>query len=109
MTKKLIRDKIPEIIKNKQNSKKKHIGYIEATNNETFYDYLKQKLLEEVNEFIKADNFDNMIEELADINEVLDTIYKFNNIDIKTVKNIQTQKFKEKGGFEKRIIWEFEE
>ena len=63
--KKLIRDKIPEIIEksdNKQNSKHKHIGYTKETDDGVFYNYLKQKLLEEVNEFIKADSFDNVIE-----------------------------------------------
>ncbi|MDR2526795.1 MAG: nucleoside triphosphate pyrophosphohydrolase [Rickettsiales bacterium] len=98
--KKLIRDKIPEIMI-LQN--KKPIIEICKNNNE-FYEYLKQKLNEEVGEFINTDKKQEQIEGMADIFEVINNICEFNKISKSEIENIRIKKFKERGGFEKRII-----
>ena len=97
---KLVRDKIPEIIESQGKIATTKI----AKNEEEYYKYLKNKLLEEVNEFIEATESKHIIEELADVLEVLDAIYDFNKIDKKIIQEVKTKKFNERGGFKKKII-----
>ncbi|MDP3014970.1 MAG: nucleoside triphosphate pyrophosphohydrolase [bacterium] len=94
---KLVRDKIPEIIKNKGEECKIHIA-----DNEEYWQKLKEKLQEEIDEFMKAEN----IEELADISEVMDAIYSHKRFDKKKIETAKKKKIKERGGFKKRIILE---
>ena len=70
---KLVRDKVPDIIESTGSGCKFHIA-----TDEEFLLKLKEKLLEEAQEF-----FDNpCVEELADIQEVLDTISQIHYWDV---------------------------
>ena len=69
---KLVRDKIPEIIKRNNQIPKTHIA-----DDIEYWEKLKEKLQEETSEFIKDNNED----ELADILEILYAICDFKNID----------------------------
>ena len=90
---KLVRDKIPDYLKRKGISFEERIASDEEYRIELF-----KKLQEEIKEFSEA----NDIEELADILEVIDAIKKLPEFD--NVTEVKNKKFKEKGGFEKRII-----
>jgi len=92
---KLIRDRIPEIIVEKGQIPVTHIA-----EEKEYWEKLKDKLLEEVNEFIK----DNNKEELSDILEVIDSICKFKGYDLEKIKKIQEKKKLKRGSFDKRII-----
>ena len=92
---KLVRDKIPEIIKQKGLNHLTHIA-----NNEEYWQKLKEKLKEEVDELLEEDNE----EELADILEVIHAIYDFKNIDKEKLENIRKKKTEERGEFKERII-----
>lgn len=92
---KLIRDKIPEIISGKGEILKTHIA-----EEKEYWEKLKEKLLEETNEFLEDSNK----EELADILEVIDSICKFKGYAMKDIKNIQEKKRLKRGGFDKGII-----
>lgn len=94
---KLVRDKIPEIIKQKGGTAIIHI----ATQKE-YWEKLKEKLGEEVKEF-KAEP---SIEELADILEVVDAIIEFKKFSKARLKQVKKDKKRERGGFKKRIILE---
>ncbi len=94
---KLVRDRIPEIIKKAGEIPVTHI----APDTE-YWQKLKEKLGEEVEEFLKEENE----EELADILEIIDAICEFRKIDKKTLKNLQEKKNKERGGFKDKIILE---
>ena len=94
---KLIRDKIPEILKEKNITPIIHIA-----DNEEYWEKLKQKLTEEVQEFLTEQN----IEELADILEVIDAICDFKNFNKQELIHIKHQKSNKKGYFKKRIILE---
>lgn len=94
---KLVRDKIPKIIKAKGEKPIVHVAE-EAE----YWEKLKEKLLEEVNEFRENENK----EEITDILEVVDAICEFKNYNKKELKLIKKKKKKEKGGFKKRIILE---
>lgn len=94
---KLVRDKIPEIIKAD--------GQIPITHTASKKEYqqkLLEKLQEEVLEFLKEQN----TEELADILEVINAICKLKNINPEKLQKIKQQKIKKRGGFKKRIILE---
>jgi predicted house-cleaning noncanonical NTP pyrophosphatase (MazG superfamily) len=94
---KLVRDKIPEIIKSKGEKIK-----IRIADDKEYWEELKKKLKEEVDEFISSEE----PEELADIYEVLHAIYDFKKIDKKFLAELREKKAKERGRFEKKIILE---
>ncbi|MGV8131420.1 MAG: nucleoside triphosphate pyrophosphohydrolase [Candidatus Pacearchaeota archaeon] len=95
--KKLVRDNIPEIIKNKGEKPK----FYQASQKE-YEKELYKKLIEEVKEF----NENHSKEEFADILEVLDAIGKFKSFNKKEIIKIKDKKAKSKGKFDKRIILE---
>ncbi|MCK4635876.1 MAG: nucleoside triphosphate pyrophosphohydrolase [Candidatus Moranbacteria bacterium] len=92
---KLVRDKIPEIIKSNGENPITHIA-----DEEEYNEALMNKLHEEVTEFLE----DPSLEELADIIEVLNAICAFKNIDLTKLEEVQERKFEECGGFEEDII-----
>ena len=94
---KLVRDKIPETIKRKGETPIFHIA------DETeYWQKLKEKLLEEVEEFQK----DESIEEIADILEVLEAIVDYKKFDQKEIQMIKNKKAEDRGKFKERIILE---
>lgn len=94
---KLVRDKIPEIIKQKGGNAITHIA-----NNDEFWQKLLEKLNEEVAEFQKENN----PEELADILEVIYTLAAAKNITPEQLENMRKNKEKDRGGFKDKIILE---
>ena len=94
---KLVRDKIPEILG------KKGIQSVTRTieGGEYFAELLK-KLEEEVREFIK----DNNEEELADIYEVLGAIIEEKGFTREAIEAIRLKKLADRGGFKDKIFLE---
>ena len=92
---KLVRDKIPGIIK--ESGK---IPIVHIAEEEEYWEKLKEKLIEEVNEFLKENND----EEISDILEVIDAICKFKKFDKKEIDKMQKQKAEKRGRFDKKII-----
>ena len=66
---------------------------------------MREKLEEEVKEFLSADEKDK-IEEIADILEVLYAICDARGVSREKIEEIRAQKAQERGGFQKRIILE---
>lgn len=98
---KLIRDKIPEIIDSN--------GEIAITKVLSSNDYKKElykKLLEEANEVINAGTTDDVLEELADVFEVIRSIAELNNRSFDDIVVIANKKRLKRGGFQKRIFLE---
>ncbi len=94
---KLVRDKVPEVIRSKGGKCTTRIA-----DEREFQEKLRWKLREEVEEFIEAQNE----EELADLLEVIDAIIEFKKLDRKKTELIKSKKAEERGRFEKRIILE---
>ena len=92
---KLVRDKIPEIIKENKQFPITHIA-----DHEEYWGKLKEKLTEEVDEFLKDSNE----EEIVDILEVIDYICKFKKFDKHKIGEIKKQKAEERGGFDGKVI-----
>ena len=94
---KLVRDKIPEIIKKKELTPVTHIA-----EDKEYWKKIKEKLREEVDEFLNESNK----EELSDILEVIYAICKFKNFDKEELEDIRKKKVEERGGFKDKIILE---
>ena len=92
---KLVRDKIPEIILQKGG---KPVAHVADANK--YWEKLKEKLQEEVAEFIK----DETMEEIADILEVVEAISAYKGFDALELQTVKHKKAEERGKFEKRII-----
>jgi len=92
---KLVRDKIPEYIRKKGGNPITHIA-----DDAEYWQKLKEKLIEEMEEFKKDEN----IEEFADLLEVIDAIADYKKFDRNEVKNVREKKAAERGKFEDRII-----
>jgi len=94
---KLVRDKIPDIIKQKKGVPLTHIA-----DNEEYWQKLKEKLQEEIKEFIEAES----AEEMADILEVIDAVIDFKKFDRDELQKVKNIKAEERGRFENKIILE---
>jgi len=92
---KLVRDKIPAVIKANGGKCEVHVA-----TKEEFVPMLTQKLLEEVEELIE----NPCAEEIGDVLEVIETIARLNNISLDEIKLAKINKKQERGGFNKRII-----
>lgn len=92
---KLVRDKIPTIIKKKGGVPVTHIA-----NDREYWQKLKEKFHEEVQEFLK----DGSAEELADVLEVIDAVCAYRKFNKRKLETLKIKKRKERGGFTKRII-----
>ena len=101
---KLVRDNIPDIIK--QNGE---TPVTRILNDDEYKEELYKKLIEEANEVIESKDSNSTLEELADVLEVLKAIAKLNNSDLNDVIKIGDQKRIKRGGFEKRIFLEKKE
>ena len=95
--KKLVRDKIPDIIIRGG----RRIRMRQAADDE-MAGFLKQKFYEEAEEFFSS----GKKEELADVLQVLYAMSEFYNFGISELEEIRKRKLEERGDFSKRIILE---
>ena len=94
---KLVRDKIPEIIKESGHKPSTHTAV------DTEYEVkLNEKLKEEVEEYLESERN----EELADILEAINAICQLKGLDKNELEEIRQRKADEKGRFAKKIILE---
>ncbi len=96
---KLVRDKIPEILKRKNANPE-----IEILDDSIYFEKLNEKLLEECNEVIEASNKNSKIEEIADVLEVIMAMAKVLNVSFEYIENIRLKKLHNRGGFEKKVF-----
>ena len=94
---KLVRDKIPEIIREKGDKPFTHTA-LDAE----YKVKLNEKLKEEVEEYLESETS----EELADILEIIYAICQLKGLDKKELEEIRKRKADEKGGFDKKTILE---
>lgn len=99
---KLIRDKIPEIIKKNGASPK-----IFVLNDEQFKSALKEKLIEEAKELLEAKTNDEILNELSDVLQLLESIALNNDTTFLEVEKQKEKKKMERGGFDKKLFLEY--
>ncbi|MFI5712645.1 nucleoside triphosphate pyrophosphohydrolase [Kribbella sp. NPDC051620] len=96
---KLIRDRIPDLIRANGEDP---ITYVAAA--AEYRQRLRDKLLEEVDEFLTADST-AAIEELADVLEVVYAIAADLGTDRATLEQLRQAKAEERGAFTERLVW----
>jgi predicted house-cleaning noncanonical NTP pyrophosphatase (MazG superfamily) len=92
---KAIRDKIPEIIQ-----KDGHSCNVETLSDEKFLEQLEKKLSEELAEYQKDKN----PEELADILEVVYRVAQLKGVSKEELEKVRIKKSEQRGGFEKNLF-----
>ena len=92
---KIVRDKIPEIIREQG---KVSVTYVAVP--EEAYQRLKSKLEEEITEFQQSDN----PTELADLLEVIYALADHLGLNKEKLEEIRRKKYLERGGFKERIV-----
>ena len=100
MYKKLVRDNIPDIIRNNNEEPITRV----LSDNEYKIE-LEKKLYEEYNEVINSENNDR-IEELADMLEVMISLAELENKTFDDIEKVRILKKEKRGGFSKKIYLE---
>lgn len=94
---KLVRDKIPEIIENNNETCKTRI-----LSDEEYLFELNEKIQEELQEYLESGD----IEELADLEEVLRAILNAKGCSYDDFEKIRMEKVEKRGAFKERIFLE---
>ncbi len=92
---KLVRDRIPEIIRAAGGQCE-----TEVLAESAYLELLEQKLQEELTEYLES----REPEELADLLEVMQAVAAARGISWETVLSVQADKRQARGGFQKRIL-----
>ena len=95
---KLVRDRIPFIISSQGKECRTRI-----LDSEEYTEELKVKLNEEVEEYTKADNDQEALEELADMLEVIRALAEAHGSTWAELENIRADKVEARGGFQERV------
>ena len=95
--KKLVRDKIPEIIK-----KNNETPITRVLNDEEYLKELNIKIQEELKEYLESGD----VEELADLEEVLRAILDVKKVTYEDFEKIRKNKVEKRGAFKDKIYLE---
>ncbi|MGI0483281.1 acyl-CoA dehydrogenase family protein [Geminocystis sp. CENA526] len=95
---KLVRDKIPEIINTNHSQ-----CQVKQLNIHEYKQALKDKLIEESQEVFQADE-SNLMEEIADVYEVIEALISVYNLDKKEIQKVKENKAQVKGKFQKKLL-----
>ncbi|WP_436371771.1 nucleoside triphosphate pyrophosphohydrolase [Cytobacillus sp. BC1816] len=96
---KLVRDRIPEIIA--ETGKNYSTRILDQSE---FIQELKKKSIEELDEYLNANNDEEAIEELSDLLEVVHALAETHGASIEKVEELRRHKAKERGGFKEKIL-----
>jgi predicted house-cleaning noncanonical NTP pyrophosphatase (MazG superfamily) len=99
MTTKLIRDRIPEIAAARGQQLTVHVA---GTNEMT--GLLYEKLDEEALEVSEVASDEELLEELADVLEVLHALTRFHGWTLDDLEAARIRKHQERGGFDRRLV-----
>ncbi|WP_202079101.1 nucleoside triphosphate pyrophosphohydrolase [Caldalkalibacillus salinus] len=96
---KLVRDRIPEIIRTQ--SKKISTQILDS---KAYHSELRKKLKEEFDEYLNARSNEEALEELADIQELLRSLAESHGFSIDDLERVREEKANKKGEFKERIF-----
>ncbi|MGL5062746.1 MAG: nucleoside triphosphate pyrophosphohydrolase [Microcoleus sp.] len=95
---KLVRDRIPEIIRQSGNECE-----VAVLSDAEYSQALRAKLMEEAKEVAEAEG-ENLVTELADLYEVIDALMASHGIKGDRVLNAQAKRRETRGGFAQKIM-----
>lgn len=98
---KLVRDNIPKIIENEGKKFKTRI-----LDDKEYELELRKKLIEEAKELFEAKSIEEIINELADIYEIIEYLLIVNKIDKRSIDVSRFKKNMKNGSFEDKIFLE---
>lgn len=101
---KLVRDRIPDSIR----AQGRDCGTRKLDDKE-YNELLREKLVEEANEVVEACSKEELIDELADVLQIVRSIVDFEGIDYKIVEKHMKKKRKDRGSFESKVFLEWSE
>ncbi|HFF3188942.1 TPA: phosphoribosyl-ATP pyrophosphohydrolase [Bacillus cereus] len=96
---KLIRNKIPQIIKSNGKTPTTRI-----LNEDEYIEELCKKTQEELTEYLEADTKEHKLEELSDLLELINTLAEHEGTTLEEINNIRKKKAEERGGFSDRVF-----
>jgi len=102
---KLIRDKIPQIIEREKGK----LAKTTMLNEEQFRFELKKKVTEEAQELLEAVSIEEIENELADLEELIQTIAENYGISWEKLEQVRMKKYAERGGFIEKLFLEYVE
>ncbi|MEV6281919.1 nucleoside triphosphate pyrophosphohydrolase [Kribbella sp. NPDC051770] len=97
---KLVRDRMPEIIRAKGEE-----AVVYRAGAAEYRRRLREKLVEEVDEFLGEGEREAALEELADVMEVVRALAVDLGASAEDVERIRVAKAAERGGFAERVVW----
>ncbi|HTX86872.1 MAG TPA: nucleoside triphosphate pyrophosphohydrolase [Candidatus Nanoarchaeia archaeon] len=102
---KLVRDKIPEIIRaDGENPRIRILG------DEEYKIELLKKIVEEAKEAAESgSDRKELSKEIGDVEEVIEAVIKSFSLDKKEIRNLKAKRKASRGGFEKKIFLEYTE
>src|SRR5579859_1084526 len=95
---KLVRDRIPDVIHARGAR-----AIVHPLDEAAYLSELKKKLLEEAEEVMRAASFGEVLEELADVLQVLESLAEAHGVQISAVQSRMDAKKKERGAFAQRL------
>ncbi len=96
---KLIRDRIPEIIKQDN-----WIPRLRILNKKEYLEEIKKKILEEAKELIEAEKKEEIVNEIIDLQELIDILLAEIGLSKSQIQKQQKIKNKKRGSFKKRLF-----
>ncbi|PFL61637.1 phosphoribosyl-ATP pyrophosphohydrolase [Bacillus cereus] len=96
---KLIRNKIPQIIKSNGKTPTTRI-----LNEDEYIKEICRKTQEELTEYIEAKTTSDKLEELSDLLELINALAEYEGATLEEINNIRKKKAKERGGFSDRVF-----
>ncbi|EEL72190.1 nucleoside triphosphate pyrophosphohydrolase [Bacillus mycoides] len=96
---KLIRNKIPQIIKANGKTPTTRI-----LNEDEYIEELCKKTQEELTEYIEAKTKPDKLKELSDLLELINALAEHEGITLEEINNIRKKKAEERGGFSDRVF-----
>ncbi len=100
---KLVRDRIPELMQ--QQGREGAVEHIDGTTLEV---QLRHKLIEEAREVSEATDLSELVEELADVQEVIIALARHRKISISDIEVRRQKKLSDKGGFERGHLYTYD-
>lgn len=99
---KLVRDNIPQVIRNNGGDFK-----IKRLSDKEFEKELIRKVGEEASGLLGAKNKKDLISELADVLDVIEAIKRLKGISNQEIKKLQKEAYERKGGFKGKLylLW----